>query len=124
MLKSRKRNGLLRICGILSLGLIAMVSLQGCSSDGKRATKAVEDYLKPFGVREVKLEAFHTSKDFPDKAYISVVVTYNNADTTGKYETHHSAYIVRRDGEAWAIVKRAAYTTDEAKAMDYLAGIK
>ena len=80
--------------------------------------------MKPYGAKEVKLEAFHTSKDFPDKAYISVQITCNNADATGKLESHHSGYILRRDGDSWAVVKNASYTTSEQKAKDYLAGLK
>src|SRR5215813_13938361 len=103
---------------------MAVLVAASCSSQERKAKKTIEDYLKNYGAREVKLQSFYTSRDFPDKAYASIIVTYNFADSTGKLQTVHIGYILRREGDGWIIDKSTIYTTDEKKANDYLAGRK
>lgn len=103
---------------------MVVVLVASCSSQERKAKQAIEEYLKNYGAKEVKLQTFYTSRDFPDKAYASVLVTYNFADSGGKLQTEHIGYILRRDGGGWAIDKSTIYTTDEKKANDYLAGRK
>jgi len=115
---SRSRNA-----AFFALTVLVLVA-SSCSSQERKAKKTIEDYLKAYGAREVKLQSFYTSRDFPDKAYASVLVTYNFADSTGKLQTEHIGSILRRDGDGWAIDKSTIYTTDQKKANDYLAGRK
>ena len=103
---------------------MAVLVAASCSSQERKAKKTIEDYLKNYGAREVKMQSFYTSRDFPDKAYASIIVTYNFADSTGKLQTEHIGYILRREGDGWTIDKSTIYTTDEKKANDYLAGRK
>jgi hypothetical protein len=125
MIQSSKpinRRAALRAFSVCAL--ILLTSLVACSSEQKKALKAIENYVQAFGARNVEMQAFYLSPDSPDKAYASVVITYNFADASGKFQTEHSGYILRREGGEWAIVKSTNYTTNEQKAMDYLAGRK
>jgi len=124
MLQSRNRLSRITRAAVSLVAFVVLAFVLSCSSSESKAKKVLEAYLKNLGAREVKMETFYTSKEFPDKAYASVLVTYNFADSSGKYQTEHSGYILRREGDSWAIVKSTNYTTDQQKANDYLAGRK
>ncbi|MFP5260320.1 MAG: hypothetical protein ACLGJB_00260 [Blastocatellia bacterium] len=106
---------------VLSLTLASSLS---CASRQTRARKAVEEYLKNQGLRELGVDMFHTSKDFPDKAYISVTVTYNYATSDGSFQREMLGYILNRNGQDYSIDKPASYTKDEQRAEVLLAGKK
>ena len=103
---------------------LAVTSSLSCASRETRARKAVEEYLKNQGLRELGVDMFHTSKDFPDKAYISVTVTYNYATSDGSFQREMLGYILNKNGQDYNVEKPASYTKDEQRAETLLAGKK
>ncbi|HVG20092.1 MAG TPA: hypothetical protein VNI02_13660 [Blastocatellia bacterium] len=108
---------------ILSV-LLTLASSLSCKSRETKARKAVEEYLKNQGLRDLGVDMFHTSKDFPDKAYISVTVTYNYATSDGSFQREMLGYILNKNGQDYSVDKAASYTRDEQKAETLLAGKK
>jgi hypothetical protein len=86
--------------------------------------KALEQHLKSPGIREVKVDFFHTDPDFPDKAYISATVTHSFAGRDGNFKKERLGYILSRDGEGWQIEKGTSYTKDTSEAKTLLSGEK
>lgn len=72
----------------------------------------------------MKLETFYTNSSFPDKAYASVVVTFNFATSDGTPQKGHMGFILQREGKGWKVEKGVKYTTDEEKAKLVLSGQK
>src|SRR5690348_3546503 len=105
--------------------LLLLVALAGaCSSRQEKARKAVEDYLKPQGVRELVVDYFHPAKTIPDKAYIAVTITYNQGSSSGEFQKEHNGYILKQDGANWQVEKNTSYTSDQDRAERLLAGEK
>lgn len=108
---------------ILAL-LIALAS--ACSSKQEKARKAVEESLKNQGMgpREMTVDLFHPADNLPDKAYIAVTVTYNFASSSGSFQKEYLGFILKQDGQNWAVEKSAVYTKDKSRAELALAGRK
>ncbi|MGA9772389.1 MAG: hypothetical protein WBV94_25375 [Blastocatellia bacterium] len=85
---------------------------------------AVKERLKNQGLRDIKLEIFHPSKNTPGKAYIGVDVTHNFATGEGKFQHEFLGYILKQEGQEWVVENSAGYTKDPAKAEVYIAGGK
>jgi hypothetical protein len=108
----------------LLIAILACVGGSSCSTQEAKVKKGIEAYAIPLGAREVTLDCFFISPDFPDKAYAGSTVTYNAATATGGYMTQKIGFIMRRDGDGWATVKTTAYTTEQMRANDLMAGLK
>jgi len=80
--------------------------------------------LRNQGIRDLKVDVFHTSKDYPDKAYISVTVTHNYATSDGSLQREMLGYILKQEGQNYAIEKNTSYTKDQQKAESLLSGQK
>src|SRR5215212_7183684 len=122
-------NGQNRLRIIIRISLVLICSLAilpavSCAGKETRARKAVEEYLKNQGLRDLKVDMVHTSKDYPDKAYISVTVTYNYATSDGSFQREMLGYILNKTGQDYSVEKPASYTKDEQKAETFLAGKK
>ena len=102
--------------------LVALAS--ACSSRQEKARKAVEEYLKNQGTREVVVDYFHPAKTMPDKAYIAVTITYNQGSSSGEFQKEHNGYILKQDGANWQVEKNTSYATDPDRAERLLAGEK
>ena len=102
----------------------AITGLTGCSGQEKQAVKPVEDYLKKMGAREVKARIFVTRQDFPDKAYLSVVATWNFSDAKGEPQREPLGYLLRKEGESWMIEHNVQFTEDRARARELIEGRK
>lgn len=112
---------------LISLALIscfALASTTSCASREAKGRKAVEDYLRNQGLRDLKVDLFHTSKDYPDKAYISVTATYNYATADGSFQREMLGYILKQDGQRYTLEQNTTYTTDQQRAETLLAGKK
>ena len=124
MINSRPQSRLhSRKLFILSLALLVLASVS-CESKESKAKKSVQEYLKNQGVRELQVAMFHPSKDNPGKAYVAVDVTYNFATGEGKFQREFLGYILRQEGQEWVVEKPAAYTKDQTRAEDFIAGKK
>ena len=100
--------------------VLALTVLASCSGQEKQAFKPVEDYLKKMGVREVKAGIFVTREDFPDRAYLSVVATWNFADAKGEPRKEPLGYLMKKEGETWTIERSVRFTDDRAKARELI----
>lgn len=108
----------------LLAGLLSILALTACSTSKSKAKKTLDDYVKPHNVRELQLDAFFEIPQFPEKAYASATITYNSADSSGKYTTEHRGFILKRAGEGFEVEKLTGYTTEETRARDFMAGLK
>jgi hypothetical protein len=120
----RKRFFSSRISLFFLLFTGLLIGSQACSSGKAEALNTVQDYLKPHDPREVKLDSFYTSLDFPDRAYISVTVTYNFATGTGAFQKEYLGFVLQRAENGWTINKNTSYTTEESEAKALIAGRK
>lgn len=108
---------------ILAVSFTLLINLS-CASRETKARKAVEEYLKNQGLRDLNVDMFHTSKDIPDKAYISVTVTHSYATSDGSFQREMLGYILNKNGQGYSVDKPASYTKDEERAETLLAGKK
>jgi hypothetical protein len=103
---------------------LTLLSTTSCASRETKARKAVEEYLKNQGLRDLNVDLFHASKDYPDKAYISVTVTYNYATSDGSFQREMLGYILNQSGRDFSVEKSTSYTKDEQRAETLLSGKK
>ena len=106
------------------LSLFLLLPAAACSRDEQNAQKAVETYLKDQGVREMKVDLFCEDPGLPNQAYIAVTVTYNFGDTSGKPQREFLGYVLKQNGEEWAVQRHTSHTADKARALSLLAGNK
>ena len=114
---------------LLHLSLLLVISGLGltagsCKSAQSSAEKTLLQHLNSPGVRETKVDFFHTDPNVPDKAYISATVTHSFASSDGNFKKEYLGYILSRDGDGWKIEKSTNYTKEEAEARMLLAGEK
>ena len=107
---------------LLVSGLVLFVG--SCKSQRSSAEKTLEQYLKSPGIRDVKVDLFHTDPKFPDKAYVSATVTHNFAGSDGNFKKEYLGYILNRDGAGWQVEKSTGYTKEADEASALLAGEK
>lgn len=122
MLKRKTRDAFSRISILLIIGGVAFTA--SCDSPRSSAEKTIEQHLKSPGIREVKIDFFHTDPNFPDKAYISATVTHNFASNDGSFKKEYLGYILSREGEGWKIEKDTGYTKEKDDASTLLSGDK
>ena len=103
---------------------LLLISTAACESKESKAKKAVREYLKNLAVRDLQVAMFHPGKDDPSKAYIAVDVTYNFATGGGEFQHEYLGYILKQEGQGWAVEKSAGYTKEPGRAEDYIAGKK
>jgi hypothetical protein len=108
------------LCVVCSLALLGAA----CSKKEDNARKAIEDYLKNSGVKEVKVDSFYTNPQVPDKAYVGVTITYNFATAEGNLQKEYLGYILKQSGQSWVVENHTAYTNEEQKAKGLLEGKK
>jgi len=110
------------IVGALALAcLCATLSVIGCSSDKSKAKELIAEYMKGQGVTDISIDVFHTSHNYPDKAYTSATITYNFASSDGKPQREFLGFVLNRAGNDWHIERNASYTHEEEKAEKFLA---
>src|SRR4029079_838062 len=97
------------------------LSITGCSGDKAKAKALGAEYLNGQGVTDIQIDVFHTSHNYPDKAYTSATVTYNFASSDGKPQREFLGFVLNRAGNDWRIEKNTRYTTAENQAEDFLA---
>src|SRR5215216_4940230 len=124
MINGRSHSQIITRIPLFLICLLTLASISSCTSREGRARKAVEDHLRNQGIRDLKVDVFHTSKDYPDKAYISVTVTHNYATSDGSLQREMLGYILKQEGQNYAIEKNTSYTKDQQKAESLLAGKK
>jgi hypothetical protein len=100
------------------------LSFSSCATNESKAKKAIQEYLKSQGVTEMTLDSFVTSPNSPGKAYTSATVTYNFATADGRPQREFLGFILAKEGSGWRIENTTGYTTDEQKAIRFLAGLK
>ena len=106
----------------LALGCFcATLAIMGCSSDKSKAKALISEYMNGQGVTDIKIDVFHTSRSYPDKAYTSATVTYNFASSDGKPQREFLGFVLNRAGNDWHIERNTVYTTAENQAEKYLA---
>ena len=104
--------------------LFMLATMASCSVTDKQAVKSVDDYLRKVGARDVKPGIFVTRQDFPDRAYLGVVATWNFTDPKGEPQKESLGYILKKDGETWRIEKNVQFTDDKARARELIEGRK
>ena len=104
--------------------LLSLCLLAACSNTSAGISKAVEDYAKSNGAKEVVTDLVYKDANSSDKAYVSATITHNYADAKGNFQREFLGYILRKDGNDWKIERNATYTKDEKKAQQLLAGQK
>lgn len=97
------------------------LALMGCSSDKSKAKALIAEYMNGQGVTDIKIDVFHTSPSYPDKAYTSATITYNFASSDGKPQREFLGFVLNRAGSDWHIERGMLYTTAETQAEKYLA---
>jgi hypothetical protein len=102
--------------------IISLLASSACRNAQAGAEKALQEYLKDQGTREIKIDLLYTNPSFPDQAYVSTTVTYNFASASGSYQKEYAGYILKKDGPNWKVDRNTRYTKDETKANDLLAG--
>jgi hypothetical protein len=109
---------------LLFFFILLLTFASACNSKQEKARKAVEEKLKNQGVREMTVDFFHPADNMPDKAYIAVTVTYNFATSDGTFQKEYLGYILKQDGQNWAVERNTLYTKEKDRAENALAGRK
>ncbi|HSO74413.1 MAG TPA: hypothetical protein VLU47_06215 [Blastocatellia bacterium] len=122
----QKTQSGVRLSSLLMLLVISGLAFTtgSCKTARSSAETTLEQHLKSPGIREVKVDFFHTDPNLPDKAYISATVTHSFAGRDGNFKKEYLGYILSRDGEGWKVEKGSDYTTNEREASTLLAGEK
>ena len=110
------------VTGILLFLVIAAAG--ACSSKQERARKVIQEHLQNQGIRDLKVDLFHTAEKSSAQAYIAVTVTYNFASSDGAFQKEYQGYVLKQDGTGWSIDHNAPYTKDTAHAETIIAGGK
>ena|SRR6185503_13391664 len=93
----------------------------GCSSDKSKAKVLIAEYMKGQGVTDITIDVFHTSSNYPGKAYTSATIIYNFASSDGKPQREFLGFVLNRVGNDWQIEKNSRYTAEENQAEMFLA---
>ena len=95
-----------------------------CSNDQAKAKKVVQEYLQSQNPRDVQVDFFYVDRNHPDKSYVGVTATYNYATSKGDFQKEYLGYVLKQDGNGWAVEKNVAYTKDQTRASTLIAGGK
>jgi hypothetical protein len=104
--------------------LLVFITFSGCGSEANEARRAVEEHLKGSGVKEIQVDLFLKPVDIPDKAYVSVTVTWGFATQQGTPQKEFLGFIMKKDGSSWKVASNSGYTTDRDQARSLLEGRK
>jgi len=103
----------------------ALLALTGCNTQAKRAMESVDQKLKPMGVQKTEMSLFVVDPEAPDRAYLSLIATWNFANSSGQPTKENLGYIIKKDGDTWQIEKQGIrYTADRSNALTVLKGGK
>src|SRR5262249_12685389 len=103
----------------------ASLALSGCDTQAKRAMESLDQKLKPMGVRKTEMSLFVPDPATPDRAYISLIATWNFANSAGQPQKENLGFILKKDGDGWQIEKQGIrYTDDKNNAIGILKGGK
>lgn len=91
----------------------------------RRARREIEEHLAASDpqLKEIKIELFHASPQFPDRAYVAVSGTRQSpGNSSAQPETR--GFILMKDGEDWSVAtgNQPPYTTSAEEAERILAG--
>jgi flagellar basal body-associated protein FliL len=101
--------------------LAATFAITACSSNKSQAKALIAEYMTGQGATDISIDIFHTSRNYPDKAYTSATITYNFASSDGKPQREFLGFTLNRAGNGWRIEKNTSYTTEEDQAEKYIA---
>jgi hypothetical protein len=107
--------------------VVAMVflGLSACDGQAKQAMEPVDQFLKPMGAKETKMSLFVADPADANRAYISVIATWNFANASGQPQKENLGFTLKKDGEKWQIEKQGIkYTDDKSNALILLKGGK
>jgi len=104
---------------------VAVLVLSACNTEGKRAMEVVDRNLKALGVKNTELSLFVVDPAASDRAYISLIATWNFANSAGQPQKENLAYVLKKNGTEWQIEKQGIkHTDDKNNAMTILKGGK
>src|SRR5215470_618843 len=110
------------LAGILACAVPLLTS--SCSSDESKAKKVVQEYLQNQNTRDVQVDFFYVDRNHPEKSYVGVTATYNFATSEGSFQKEYLGYILKQDGNGWAVERNVSYTKDQTRASALIAGGK
>ena len=102
----------------------APVLMASCSSDEAKAKKVVQEYLQNQNTRDVQVDFFYIDRNHPDKSYVGVTATYNYATSEGSFQKEYLGYVLKQDGNGWAVERNVSYTKDQTRASALISGNK
>jgi hypothetical protein len=111
---------------IMVVVAVVVLGLSGCDGQvAKQAMEPVDQLLKPMGPKDTKMSLFVTDPGDANRAYISVIVTWNFANASGQPQKENLGFVLKKDGEKWQIEKQGIkYTDDKSNALTLLKGGK
>jgi hypothetical protein len=98
--------------------------MSACSSNEAKAKKVVQEYLQGQNPRDVQVDFFYVDRNHPDKSYVGVTATYNFATSKGDFQKEYLGYVLKQDGNGWAIERNVSYTKDQSRASALIEGGK
>jgi hypothetical protein len=102
-----------------------LIFVYSCSSAKQQdIPNSLTDYLKNNGVQDMHKDYEFTTPNQVDRKYMAITVTYNFSTAEGKAQKEYLGFILRQDNQEWKIERNTAYTINEQKAKDLLAGAK
>jgi hypothetical protein len=108
---------------LLIISLLLVMS--SCSSSKQQDIPgSLLDYLKNSGAQEIHKDYEFVNPSASGRKYLALTITYNYSTAEGKPQKEYLGYILRQDNQEWKIEKNTAYTINEQKAKDLLAGGK
>ena len=122
MINGRLRTAALSLTLVVCLGAILVTT--SCSSNESKAKKAIQEYMKNQGIKDLVMDSFFADANFPGKAYASATVTYNFASAGGNPQREFLGFILAQEGDGWRIERSAGYTKNQEQAAKFLAGVK
>lgn len=120
-------NERLRISTFVFTLLVCMgtvLATASCSTNESKAKKAIQEYMKNQGIKDLTMDSFFPDPNSPAKAYASATVTYNFASSGGNPQREFLGFIMAKEGDGWRIERSAGYTKEQQQAAKFLAGTK
>jgi len=122
MINARPRSNAIVSTLILCLGVVFATT--SCSTNESKAKRAIQEYMKNQGVRDLTMDSFFVDPNSSGRAYASATVTYNFASSGGNPQREYLGFILAQEGDGWRIERSAGYTKDQQQAVKFLSGIK
>jgi len=119
-------KGLRSVAGrpfISILILSVVLSISACDRQKSEVKASIDKYFKAFGARDIKYQTYATDPNYPNKAYYSLIVTWNHANRHGDFEKEFVGCLLDKNGDTWTVeVKGMPYTVDKGQAVSYVSG--